>query len=379
MTALVRPFEVVIEQSAIDDLRRRLTATRWPERETVDDWAQGPPLGYMQALCRYWEKDYDMLLAQRVNAYPQFLTNVDGLDVHFLHVRSPHADAMPLIVTHGWPGSVVEYLDVIGSLTEPDDPADAFHAVVPSLPGYGWSGRPATRGWRVEKVADAWNEIMGRLGYDRYAAHGGDWGSVMSISMATRHPDRVLGVHVQVAVVPEVTTAIPAHDDPDLTDEERSALDSLRDWMTDGHGYVAMQRTRPQTIGYSLVDSPAGLCAWIAEKFWSWSDFDEHLEEVISKDQLLDNISAWWFTGTAASAARLSWESTGHSDFNPVEVPSGITIFPKEIMRPSRRWAERRFTDLRWYERPRRGGHFAAFERPDALVEQIRGFFRLVR
>lgn len=374
----MEPFEVRVGDDEIADLRERLARTRWPEAETVDDWSQGIPLAYLQELCAYWADGYDFGFADRVNAFGQIRTEIDGLGIHALHVRSPHDAALPLILTHGWPGSVVEFLKVIGPLADPaahgGDPADAFHVVVPSLPGYGWSDRPVAAGWKVPRIAEAWDTLMRRLGYERYGAQGGDWGASVTTTLGQQQPDGLVGIHVNMAV---------AAPDPDtmgeLTPSEQRALDDLGAHMATGTGYSTQQSTRPQTLGYGLTDSPAGLCAWIAEKLWAWTDCDGHPENALTKEEMLDDISVYWFTSTAASSARLYWESFNSSHRDEVPVPAGISIYPREIIRPSRRWAERRFTDLRWYDELDRGGHFAAFEQPASFVEQVRGFFRLVR
>jgi epoxide hydrolase len=372
------PYAVAVGEDEIADLRDRLARTRWPEPETVDDWSQGLPLAYARELCEYWADGYDFGLAERVNAFPGYRATVDGLGIHFLHVRSPEPGALPLVLTHGWPGSVVEFLKVLGPLSDPaahgGDPADAFHLVVPSLPGYGWSDKPARAGWSVERIAEAWHDLMAVLGYERYGAQGGDWGSGVTGAMAVARPDRLAGIHVNMPTVgPDRDTLA------DLTPTEQKALDDLGLHTTQGTGYSTQQSTRPQTLGYGLTDSPAGQCAWIAEKFWAWTDNDGRPEDAVTRDELLDNISVYWFTGTAASSARLYWESFGPRTSVAIEVPSGISIFPREILRPSRRWCERRYTDLRWYEELDRGGHFGAFEEPDLFVDQVRGFFRLVR
>jgi pimeloyl-ACP methyl ester carboxylesterase len=375
---MIEPFAVHVDEAGISDLRERLGRTRWPEAETVDDWSQGVPLAYAKELCGYWADGYDFGLADRVNAFPGYRTEIDGLGVHFLHVRSPEPDALPLVITHGWPGSVVELLKVLGPLTDPaahgGDRADAFHVVAPSLPGYGWSDKPSSTGWNVEHIAEAWHTLMASLGYERYGAQGGDWGAGITTTMALRQPARLVGIHVNMAVAgppPEMLT--------DLTPAEQAALDDINRHLASGAGYSAEQSTRPQTLGYGLNDSPAGLCAWIAEKFWNWTDCDGHPENALTKTEMLDDISAYWFTGTAASSARLYWESFRASHADPVTIPSGISIYPREIIRPSRRWAEVRFTDLRWFEELDKGGHFAAFEQPESFVEQVRGFFRLLR
>jgi pimeloyl-ACP methyl ester carboxylesterase len=367
-----------VSDAEIADLRDRLRNTRWPERETVDDWSQGIPLAYTQELCRYWADAYDFGFADRVNAFPQFRTEVDGLGIHFLHVRSPEPGALPLLLTHGWPGSVVEFLEVIGPLTDPrshgGDPADAFDVVAPSLPGYGWSDKPARAGWKVPRIAGAWNELMSALGYDRYGAQGGDWGAAVTTALAEQQPPGLVGIHLNMAVAFPDLAAMG-----ELTAEEQKAIDDVAAHRATGAGYSAQQSTRPQTVGYGLTDSPAGQCAWIAEKFWAWTDCDGHPENALTKDQMLDNISVYWFTATAASSARLYWESFAASHAGDVVVPTGISVFPGEIIRVSRRWAESRFRDIRWFGEPDRGGHFAAFEQPALFVDEVRGFFRTVR
>lgn len=369
------PFEVRVTDAEIADLRERLARTRWPEREPVDDASQGLPLAYAQELCRCWAEDYDFGLARRLNAFPQFRATIDGLGLHFVHVRSPEPDAFPLVMTHGWPGSVLEFLKVLGPLTDPrahgGDPADAFHVVAPSLPGYGWSDKPSSTGWGVRRIARAWDALMVSLGYGRYGAQGGDWGSAVSGALGEVAPERVAAVHLNLASVP-----VGTFDDP--TPSEQAALAAEKAFARTGRGYSAIQATRPQTLGYGLTDSPAGQAAWIAEKFWAWTDHDGDAEQVVSRQEILDEISVYWFTASAASSARLYWES--FRDFrDPVTAPSGLSVYPRDLTRPSRREAERRFTDLRWFEELPRGGHFAALEQPDSLVEQVRGFFRLFR
>lgn len=382
----VVPFRVDVPDAALADLRDRLRRTRWPDAETVDDWSQGVPLGYVRELCAYWADGYDWRASEaRLNTFPQYRTEIDGLGIHFLHVRSPHPDALPLVLTHGWPGSVVEFLDVIGPLTDPPayggDARDAFHVVCPSLPGYGFSDKPTRPGWGVERIASAWVALMRRLGYRRYGAQGGDWGTTITTLIGKQDPDHVVGVHL----TPPLAAPDPATLDG-LTDAERAALADLRVAQTDGGGYHAEQSTRPQTVGYGLVDSPAALCAWIVEKFAAWTDGGGHPEGSLTRDQLLDNLMLYWLPGTGASAARLYWESfaavermfDGAND-DVVDVPAGCSIFPRETPRPSRRWAEKRFTDIRHWHELDRGGHFAAFEQPGSFVDELRAFFRLVR
>ena len=382
----VTPFRIEVPQDALGDLRERLGRTRWPEAETVDDWSQGVPLSYLRELCRHWAEDYDWRATERrLNLLPQFRTEVDGLGIHFLHVRSPHPDAFPVLLTHGWPGSVVEFLKVVGPLTDPTahggDAADAFHLVIPSLPGYGFSDRPTQPGWGVERIAGAWARLMARLGHRRYGAQGGDWGTSVSTSIAQQDPEHVAGIHL----TPPLAPPDPATLD-DLTDRERAALASLEHAAEWESGYSQEHATRPQTIGYALVDSPAALCAWIVEKLWAWTDHDGQLETVLTRDQLLDNVMLYWLPGTGASSARLYWESIRQVNrwisgpvTDTVAVPTGCSIFPKELQRPSRRWAERRFLDIRWWNELDKGGHFAAFEQPELFVNEVRSFFRLVR
>ena len=373
MTA--EPFEVRISDAEIADLRDRLRRTRWPEPAPVDDWSQGVPLAYAQELCRSWAEDYDFGFAERVNVFPQYRDVVDGLGIHFLHLRSPEPAAFPLVLTHGWPGSVLEFLAVLGPLTDPrahgGDPADAFHVVAPSLPGYGWSDKPSTTGWGVRRTARAWDSLMVSLGYTRYGAQGGDWGSAVSGALGEVAPARVAGVHVNLGSV-----ALGTFDDP--TPAERASLEAEKEFQRWGRGYSGLQATRPQTLGYGLTDSPAGQATWIAEKFRAWTDDDGCAEDALSRRQILDEVSVYWFTASATSSARLYWES--FSSFrDTVTAPSGLSVYPRDITRPSRREAERRFTDLRWFNELPRGGHFAALEQPESLVEQIRGFFRLLR
>ena len=382
----MEPFRIAIPDDQLDDLRERLERTRWPERETVDDWSQGVPLAYLSELCSYWADGYDWRATEaRLNAFPQFRTALDGLRIHYLHVRSPHPDALPLVISHGWPGSIVEFMKVIGPLTDPTahggEAQDAFHVVCPSLPGYGFSDKPSRPGWKVNRIAAAWTQLMARLGYERYGAQGSDWGTSISASIGQQDPGHVAGIHL----TPPLAAPDPDTFD-DLTDAEHAALASLEYGDEWDSGYSKEHETRPQTVGYSLVDSPAGLCAWIVEKFWSWTDCDGHPENVLTRDELLDNLMLYWLPGTGGSSARLYWESMREvrelftrANTDVVAVPTGCSIFPKEIQRPSRRWAEKRFTDIRYWNEPARGGHFAAFEQPELFVHEVRSFFRLVR
>jgi len=384
MSDAIREFRIEVPEADLRDLRERLRRTRWPERET--DPSQGAPLSYLRELCSYWAEEYDWRAAEaRLNALLQFRTEIGGLGIHFLHVRSPHPEALPLVLTHGWPGSIVEFLEAIGPLSDPTahggDAADAFHVVCPSLPGYGFSDKPSVPGWGVRRIAAAWATLMARLGYDRYGAQGGDWGTSVSASVGQQDQEHVAGIHLMPPLAPPDPATFH-----DLTDAERSALaalDHAREWDS---GYSREHATRPQTIGYALVDSPAALAAWIVEKFWAWTDSDGRLEDVIARDRLLDNLMLYWLPGTGASAARLYWESIRQVQewiegptSDTVSVPTGCSIFPKELQRPSRRWAAKRFLDIRYWSEPDRGGHFAAFEQPDLFVDELRAFFRLVR
>ena len=379
-------FTARVPQAALDDLHRRLDATRWPDAETVGDWSQGVPLAYLRELAHHWRHRYDWRATEaRLAALPQIRVEVDGLGVHAVHVRSPHARALPLVLTHGWPGSFLEFEQVVGPLADPPahggDPADAFHVVCPSLPGYGFSDRPTTTGWGIERIADAWDVLMSRLGYDRYGAAGSDWGTSVSTLLGVRARPRVAGIHL----VPPLVAPDPATFD-DLSEDEQAALDDLRRSERWESGYAAQQSTRPQTLGYGLADSPVGQCAWIVEKLRAWTDGDGPPEAAIPRERILDAVTLYWLTGTATSSARLYWESfaTVQSWFtdavpDTVDVPTGCSIFPAEMPRPSRRWAARRFPDIRhWHELPR-GGHFAALEQPALFVDELRAFFRTVR
>jgi epoxide hydrolase len=378
MSDEITPFRIEIPEADLEDLRQRLRHTRWPEPETVQDWSQGTPLAYVRDLCRYWLEHYDWRATEaRLNQFPQYRTEIDGLGIHFIHARSPHDDALPLVITHGWPGSIVEFAKVIRPLTDPEahggDAADAFHVVCPSLPGYGFSGKPARRGWGVEHIADAWAALMDRLGYARYGAQGGDWGAEVTVALGMRHRSRLAGLHINMVIA-----AVDPATEGDLTEQERAALASMRYYDRWDSGYFKEQSTRPQTVGYGLVDSPAGLCAWIVEKFWSWTDSDGDPVNVLTRDEMLDNIMLYWLPGTGASSARLYWERFDNP-FGQVDAPAGCSIFPKEIFRASRRWAERQFTDLRYWNELQKGGHFAAFEQPEAFVQEVRAAFRALR
>ena len=375
----IEPFRIDIPEADLDDLRQRLRLTRWPEAEPVDDWSQGIPLDYTRRLCEYWLETYDWRASEaRLNRFPQFRTELDGLPIHFIHARSPEPDALPLVMTHGWPGSIVEFHKAIEPLTDPvahgGSAGDAFHLVCPSLPGYGFSGKPATRGWGIERTADAWDTLMARLGYPRYGGQGGDWGAQVTTSLGMRHPEHLIGIHLNMAI------AFPGREDRgDLTEREEAALATLRHYDQWESGYFKEQSTRPQTVGYGLVDSPAGLCAWIVEKFAAWTDSGGDPLSVLTRDELLDNVMLYWLPGAGASSARFYWESAAQPALGPVGVPAGCSIFPGEIFRPSRRWAQRVFTDLRYWNELDKGGHFAAFEQPEAFVAEVRAAFRSLR
>ena len=377
MADLVTPFRIAVPQADLDDLNARLKNTRWPDSETVEDWSQGMPLAYTQELCRYWATDYDWRASEeRLNSFDQFRTDINGLGIHFIHVRSPHPDAMPLVITHGWPGSIVEFHKVIGPLVDPvahgGDANDAFHVVCPSLPGYGFSDKPKEPGWNISRIAKTWDQLMVRLGYDRYFAQGGDWGAMVTSSLGVNHSDHVAGLHLNMPL------AVPDLSQP-LTDAEQASMDGFANYERCEAGYSKQQSTRPQTVGYVLADSAAGQAAWVVEKFWAWTDSGGHPENVLTRDELLDNVMLYWLPGAGASSARLYWESFADVDFTPINVPVGCSIFPKEIFRMSRRWAEGRFTDLRFWNEPEKGGHFAAFEQPDIWLDDVRSCFRTMR
>jgi pimeloyl-ACP methyl ester carboxylesterase len=380
MTSTVIPFQIAIPDDVLGDLRERLRRTRWPEAPTVPDWSQGVPLEDVRALCAHWADGYDWRAREALlNRYPQYRTELDGLLIHFLHVPSPEPEALPLVITHGWPGSIVEMMDVIGPLSDPvahgGEAADAFHVVVPSLPGYGWSDKPTAPGWGVERIARAWALLMTRLGYDRFGAQGGDWGSAVTTALAQQSGERLAGIHVNFA------GAGPAPGQTDFAPEEQRALEAIRHYTRWESGYSQQQSTRPQTLGYGLTDSPAGQCAWILEKLWAWSDCDGDPVGLFGADRILDNVMLYWLPAAAASSARLYWESFGRfaAGLGAVEVPAGYSSFPKEIFCPPRHWVERIYTDLRMWHELDRGGHFAAFEQPELFVAEVRELFRLVR
>src|SRR4051812_4146739 len=389
----IRPFTVQFPDDALADLRRRLAATRWPTRELVDDRSQGVQLSTMRALSRYWEHEYDLRRVQtRLNALPQFTTEIDGVRIHFLHIRSKHPDALPLIMTHGWPGSVIEMLDTVGPLTDPTAHggagADAFHLVLPSLPGYGFSAEPAEVGWDLVRTARAWAELMRRLGYNSYVAQGGDVGAGVTDAMGRLGPQGLIGLHTNLLV--------PALNDPssmpDDTEEERAALAAIKVFQTSGDGYFVEMATRPETIGYGLLDSPVALAAWMIDH-----DTDAYYKIAgafvdgrpsgnLTRDHILDNITAYWLTGTGASTARSYWEAygptapaAGRQPLPPPTIPFAFTTFPGEIWRTPRSWVEASYPNVTYFNEVDRGGHFAAWEEPEVFSEELRAAFKSLR
>ena len=370
----IKKFNIEIPQSKLDDLQQRLTLTRWPEKETPDDWTQGIPLSYMKEIHDYWLNDYDWRKHEKeINKFPQFLTTINELDVHFIHFKSPHKNAKPLIITHGWPGSVVEFFKVIERLADPkidgSNSEIAFDIITPSLPGFGFSGKPKKPGFGVEKIADTFSKLMQTLGYEKYFAQGGDWGAAVTTALGTQDSN-CEAIHLNMAVVsPDMETM------NDLTEFEQQALAGFQFYQEWDSGYSKQQSTRPQTLGYGLTDSPIGQAAWILEKFFQWTDCDGHPENAVSRDELLTNVMFYWLTETAASSARLYWESFGDFNGGEVKTPTGVSIYPKEIFKASERWLKKRYTDLRYYNVLDSGGHFAALEKPDLYVNEIRSFF----
>ena len=379
----IEAFRIAVPEADIEDLHLRLRGARWPDQLPDTGWDYGADYDYLKPLAQYWAGTYDWRVHEaKLNRFPGFLTEIDGQRIHFLHVRSPHQDALPLILTHGWPGSIAEFLQCIDPLVDPvshgGDAADAFHVIVPSLPGYGWSGPTTEPGWNVRRTAAAWAELMARLGYDRYGAQGGDWGSFVTRHLADLDSAHICGVHVNM-----MTSTPPGNDDDlaDLTPREIAQLSRTQDYLKNGNGYVAIQATRPQTLAYGLNDSPIGLLSWIIEKFWAWSDHDGHPEDAISRDELLTNLSIYWFTQTAGSSARMYYESITSGAVSPpdvTKVPLGIGWYPDEIIMARKRWVEAANNLIYWHE-AERGGHFAAMEEPAAFVDDVRAFFRLVR
>ncbi|MEV6115883.1 epoxide hydrolase [Streptomyces sp. NPDC052109] len=385
----IRPFRVNIPERDLADLRRRIMATRWPDRETVNDQSEGVQLATIRELARYWGTVYNWRnIEAKLNSLPQYITEIDGLDIHFIHVRSRHANALPMILTHGWPGSVLEFLKVIEPLSNPTAHGgraeDAFHLVIPSMPGYGFSERPTSTGWNPDRIARAWAVLMERLGYKHYVSQGGDWGAVISDKMAIQQPKGLLGIHVNFpATVPPDIAKKLACGEPvpaGLSPDEKAAYNQLATLYKTGSGYSAMMVTRPQTEGYGLTDSPVGLAAWMYDKFAAWTYSGGHPERVLTKDEMLDDITLYWVTNTATSSSRLYWENNANN-FNAVSVsiPAAITVFPGEIYQAPRSWATRSYHDLFYFHQVRSGGHFAAWEVPDIFTSELRAAFRALR
>ena len=387
--AAIRPSQVHVPEAALVDLRRRIADTRWPDKETVTDRSQGNQLGKLQEIVRYWGTDYDWRKVEaRLNALPMFMTEIDGVDIHFIHVRSRHENALPLIVTHGWPGSIIEQLKIIDPLTNPaahgGNASDAFHLVIPSMPGYAFSGKPKDKGWNPDRIARAWAELMRRLGYTRYVAQGGDWGSPVSSSMARQAVAGLLGIHINLpATVPPDVAAVLASGGPapaGLSDKEGAAFNSLDTFYKKYRAYGAIMGTRPQTIGYALTDSPVGLAAWI----FDYNNGEP--ERRLNRDDVLDNITLYWLTSTATSAARLYWETAGQSvvlsaaqKTSEISLPVAISVFPDEVYRAPETWARRAYRNLVYFNELDKGGHFAAWEQPELFAAELRVAFRSLR
>ena len=379
----IRPFQINIPENELNQLSERLKNTRWPDAETVSSWDQGIPLAYAKSLANYWINEYDWRRCEKMlNQWPNYMTSIDDIDIHFIHKPSPHPDALPIIISHGWPGSVIEFCKVIDALTEPEkhggNAKDAFSVVVPSLPGYGFSDKPKNPGTSVEKIGRMWGQLMKRLGYKKYVAQGGDWGAIISQSMAITEVGECKAIHLNMPIViPDPETM------NELSEKEQSALAAMNYYNEWDSGYSKQQSTRPQTVAYGLSDSPVGQMSWIIEKFYSWTDCvqegEKKLESVLTKDELLDNVMIFWLTNSSASSARLYWESFNNPNFDPINTPTGCSQFPKEIFQCSKRWAEKRFSNLIYWNELDRGGHFAAFERPDTFVEELRNCFRSIR
>jgi pimeloyl-ACP methyl ester carboxylesterase len=395
----VRPFNVDIPDEALEDIRRRIASTRWPERETVTDQSQGVQLATIQALAEYWATEYDFgRLKARLSALPHFITEIDGLDIHFIHVRSEHENALPLIITHGWPGSIVEMLNVIGPLTDPTahggNAEDAFHVVVPSMPGYGFSGKPEETGWDVPHIARAWAELMNRLGYTRYVAQGGDWGAVITDVMGAQAPEGLIGIHTNMAgaLPPEISKVIASNvlgaGDPaptDLSDEEQRAYDRLSFFFTKGIGYALEMGNRPQTL-YGVADSPIALAAWMLDHdAWSLEDIQRAFVEEqpvgnLTRDEVLDNVTLYWLTNTGVSSSRLYWENKlGFFDVKGVNVPAAVSVFPNDIFRAPRSWVEKAYPNLSYFNELDEGNHFAAWQEPETFTNEVRAAFKSLR
>ncbi|ANK89326.1 MULTISPECIES: epoxide hydrolase family protein [Rhizobium] len=390
----IRPFRIHVDQSQLDDLKRRIAETRWPDKETVGDISQGIQLARVQDLVRYWGTDYDWRKAEdQLNALPQFITTIDGVDIQFIHVRSRYPNALPVILTHGWPGSIFEFIKTIGPLTDPTayggKPEDAFDVIIPSIPGYGFSGRPTDQGWGPDRVARAWDVLVKRLGYTHYVSQGGDHGSVISDALARQAPKGLLAIHLNMpATVPgDLMRAINNGDaaPAGLSPAEKGAYDSLSAFFGRNAAYGAMMVTRPQTIGYSLSDSPSGLASWIYEKFVQWSDSDGVPERVLTRDEMLNDITLYWLTNTGASSSRFYWENNNNNfsseaqKTKDIKIPVGITVFQKEIYKAPESWSRQAYPSLVYYHQVERGGHFAAWEQPQLFAQELRAAFKSVR
>ena len=374
----ITPFTINIPEEQITDLQNRINNTRWAEEECVNDWSQGIPLTYVREVADYWANQYDWRKSEQyLNTFDHYQTNINDLDIHFIHQKSPHPNAYPLVITHGWPGTIIEFHKVIQPLVNPTKHGgkaeDAFHVICPSLPGYGFSGKPTVSGWGVEKIAQTWDQLMIRLGYGNYGAQGGDWGAAVTTQIG-RNVGHCDGIHINMPIGRPTPESLQ-----DPTDEEKSALEGLTYYQEWDSGYSKQQSTRPQTLGYGLVDSPVGQMAWIIEKFWSWMDCDGHPENTLTRDELLDNVMLYWLTASGASSARLYWESFGSfGGGDKVEIPTGVASFPKEIIRSPRRWCEQSYNITHWTTMPK-GGHFGAFEQPQLFVNDLRTFFKTIR
>jgi len=380
-TKEITPFKVDVPQAALDDLKERLANTRWPDKEPVTDWSQGVPLTKAQSLVEYWRTRYEWRPVERIlNGLPQFRTQIDGLGIHFIHVRSKHKNALPMILTHGWPGSVLEFLQVIAPLTDPTAHGgkadEAFHVVIPSLPGFGFSDKPTEPGWRLPRIANAWAALMARLGYSHYVAQGGDWGAGVTSWMARQRPSGLAAIHLNLPILFPPPPPPPGG----YTAEEQRALAQLGKYASDAMAYASIQGTRPQTLGYGLADSPTGQAMWIYEKFQGWSDNKGDPAEAISVDRMLDIISLYWLTDTAASSARLYYESFG-KDFGrmPLDFPVALSVFKGDFFLPPKTWADQTYSKLLYWNEVPKGGHFAAFEQPKLFVAEVRKSFAQLR
>ena len=390
----IRPYRIHVDEAQLTDLKKRIAATRWPDKETVNDVSQGVQLAQVQALVKYWGSGYDWRKAEaKLNALPEFITAIDGVDIQFIHVRSPNPNAMPLLLTHGWPGSQFEFLKTIGPLTDPvaygGKVEDSFDVIIPSIPGHGFSGKPTELGWGPDRVAKAWDVLIKRLGYTHYVSQGGDHGSVISDALGRLNPPGLLGIHLNMpaTIPPELVKPINSGDPAPvgLTEPERKAFDSLSTFFGRNAAYGAMMVTRPQTIGYLLADSPTGTAAWMYEKIAAWTDSDGQPERVLTRDEMLDDISLYWLTNAGASSSRFYWENNNNNfsaaaqNTASIKVPVAITVFPHEIYQAPKSWAQRAYPSLSYYNQVNKGGHFASWEQPQLFSEELREAFRPLR